>query len=185
MSFRDNWIHSINKIVTGSLRVRIPSTIVGAILFFSVIIGLFILFFKIGVWLQFSGLFPAGWNRIISAPFLLISLFFVIWSNLNFLKAKGTPVPLNPPPNLVETGPYAYTRNPMLTGMFFLVFGLGIWFNSISVAFIYTPLLIALNVIEIKLIEEPELELRLGQQYLDYKQRVPMFFPRFLSSRNQ
>jgi protein-S-isoprenylcysteine O-methyltransferase Ste14 len=166
MSFRENWIQGINKIVTGSPRIRVPSTIFGTILFFSVIIGLFILFYKLGIWLQFPGLFPAGWNRIISAPFLIIGLWFVIWSNLNFFKAKGTPVPLNPPPKLVEIGPYAYTRNPMLTGMFSLIFGLGIWFNSIAVAFIFTPIFIALNVIQIKMIEEPELELRFGQVYL-------------------
>ena len=183
MSFRDNWIKGINKIVTGSPRIRIPSTIFGALIFFSVIIGLFILFIKLGVWLQFPGLLLAGWNRIIATPFLLIGLFFVIWSNLNFFKAKGTPVPLNPPPKLVTTGPYAYTRNPMLTGLFFLIFGFGLWFNSISVTFLFTPLFIALNVLQIKLIEEPELELRLGQAYLEYKTRVPMFFPRFHSSR--
>ena len=28
------------------------------------------------------------------------------WSVFHFLKVKGTPVPLNPPPKLVDTGPY-------------------------------------------------------------------------------
>ncbi|MDI6784386.1 MAG: isoprenylcysteine carboxylmethyltransferase family protein [bacterium] len=163
---------------SSSRKVRIPSTLLGATIFFSIIIGLFILFFKLGEWLQFPDFLPADWNRIISLPFILIGLFFILWSNLSFLQAKGTPVPLNPPPNLVTTGPYAYTRNPMLTGMFFLIFALGLWFNSISVSFIFTPLFIALNVIQIKMIEEPELEKRLGQNYLDYKNQVPMFFPR-------
>lgn len=125
----------------------------------------------------FPGLLPNGWNELISLPFIIIGLWFAGWSILRFLIAKGTPVPLNPPPKLVETGPYAYTRNPMLTGVFFLIFGLGLWFNSISVAFIFTPIFIALNILQIKLIEEPELELRLGQQYLEYKNRVPMFIP--------
>ncbi|MFB3897411.1 MAG: isoprenylcysteine carboxylmethyltransferase family protein [bacterium] len=185
MSFRENWIKRINRIVTGSSKIKVPSTIFGAIIFFSIIIGLFILFAKLGVWLHFPGLLPEGWNKLVSIPFIFIGLWFAGWSNLKFFNAKGTPVPLNPPPKLVETGPYAYTRNPMLTGVFFLIFGLGIWYNSIAVAFIFTPLFIAIMVIEIKLIEEPELELRLGQPYLDYKNRVPMFFPRLNKNRKQ
>jgi protein-S-isoprenylcysteine O-methyltransferase Ste14 len=30
---------------------------------------------------------------------------------------------------------------------------------------------------ELKAIEEPELEKRLGKDYVEYKKRVPMFFP--------
>jgi len=91
---------------------------------------------------------------------------------------KGTPVPLNPPPKLVDTGPYAYIRNPMLSGLFILLFGLGFLFNSFSLVFIFTPLFILLNVLELKAIEEPELEKRLGQEYFEYKKMVPMFIPR-------
>jgi protein-S-isoprenylcysteine O-methyltransferase Ste14 len=54
-------------------------------------------------------------------------LFLIGWSVLNFLRAKGTPVPFNPPPQLVTTGPYAYTRNPMLTGVFSLLFGFSVF----------------------------------------------------------
>ena len=31
---------------------------------------------------------------------------------------------------------------------------------------------------ELKAIEEPELEMRLGKDYLDYKKKTPMFFPK-------
>ena len=33
------------------------------------------------------------------------------------------------------------------------------------------------NTIELKIIEEPELEKRLGKEYLEYKKRTPMFIP--------
>jgi len=59
-------------------------------------------------------------------------------------------VPLNPPPKLVTTGPYAHTRNPMLTGLFVLLFGLGLLLQSIALFCIFTPLFIILNVWEIK-----------------------------------
>ncbi|OGN34541.1 MAG: hypothetical protein A3D64_03080 [Candidatus Wildermuthbacteria bacterium RIFCSPHIGHO2_02_FULL_49_9] len=65
----------------------------------------------------------------------------------------------------------------MLTGVFILLFGLGILFNSASLVFIFTPLFILLNVLELKAIEEPELEKRLSKEYLEYKRKVPMFIP--------
>jgi protein-S-isoprenylcysteine O-methyltransferase Ste14 len=45
------------------------------------------------------------------------------------------------------------------------------------IVFIFTPLFIAFNVWELKAIEEPELEKRLGTEYLEYKKRTPMFLP--------
>jgi protein-S-isoprenylcysteine O-methyltransferase Ste14 len=105
------------------------------------------------------------------------------WSVLNFHKVKGTPVPFNPPPRLVTTGPYAYVRNPMLSGVFVLLFGLGILFGSVCVIFIFTPLFILVNVWELKAIEEPELVKRLGDEYVEYRKRTPMFFPDFRITR--
>jgi protein-S-isoprenylcysteine O-methyltransferase Ste14 len=66
----------------------------------------------------------------------------------------------------------------MLTGIIILFFGLGMILNSISLVFIFTPVFILLMVWELKNIEEPELEKRLGKEYLEYKKEVPMFFPR-------
>ncbi|MBA7578067.1 isoprenylcysteine carboxylmethyltransferase family protein [Candidatus Atribacteria bacterium 1244-E10-H5-B2] len=103
----------------------------------------------------------------------------MLWSILHFIKVKGTPVPFNPPPKLVTTGPYSYIRNPMLSGVFILMFGFGILFRLISLVFIFTPLFILFNFLELKSIEEPELEKRLGKDCLEYKKSVPMFFPRF------
>lgn len=86
--------------------------------------------------------------------------------------------PFNPPPELVVVGPYAWMRNPMLTGVFAFLFGVGFLLHSVSMVFVWTPLFLVLNAIELKLVEEPELELRFGASYRDYRQRVPMFIPR-------
>jgi protein-S-isoprenylcysteine O-methyltransferase Ste14 len=118
-------------------------------------------------------------NIILSLPVFSLSLFLMGWSVLNFLKVKGTPVPFNPPPRLVTTGPYAYVRNPMLTGISVLLFGFGILFGSVSLIFIFTPLFISINVWELKAIEEPELAKRLGEEYVEYKKKTPMFVPSF------
>jgi protein-S-isoprenylcysteine O-methyltransferase Ste14 len=100
------------------------------------------------------------------------------WSGYHFLRVKGTPVPFNPPPEVVTTGPYHYARNPMLTGVFLFLFGLGIAFDSFSLVFFFTPLFILVNLWELKQIEEPELVKRLGNDYVAYRRRTPMFIPR-------
>jgi len=126
-----------------------------------------------------TSIFSNPLNIILSLPVFSLALFLIGWSVQNFLKAKGTPVPFNPPPILVTTGPYAYTRNPMLTGVFSLLFGFGVFFGSISLLIVFTPLFIVINFWELKSIEEPELEKRLGEEYIEYRERTPMFFPGF------
>jgi len=90
---------------------------------------------------------------------------------------KGTPVPFNPPPTLVTTGPYKFVRNPMLTGVFLLLFGLGFAIKSTSLVVLFTPLFALAYMWELKEIEEPELVKRLGEEYVAYQQQTPMFIP--------
>jgi protein-S-isoprenylcysteine O-methyltransferase Ste14 len=66
----------------------------------------------------------------------------------------------------------------MLTGVFVLLFGLGVLLRSISLVSIFTPVFILFNVWELEAVEERELEKRLGKDYVEYKKRVPMFVPR-------
>jgi len=125
---------------------------------------------------------PKGFRFGLGLPILTVGLMFWVWCAVIFLKKKGTPVPVKPPPTLVSTGPYAYTRNPMLTGIFLFMFGTGLIAGSVSLVFIFTPAFIFFNFLELKLIEEPELEMRLGADYREYKKTIPMFFPK-ISSR--
>ena len=81
------------------------------------------------------------------------------------------------PPKVVITGPYRYARNPMLTGVFLFLFGIGFIFNSASLVFFFTPLYMLINVWELKKIEEPELIKRLGNEYIEYRNHTPMFIP--------
>ena len=99
------------------------------------------------------------------------------WSNLCFFKIKGTPVHINPPPELVTTGPFAYVRNPMHAGLFLQMFSFGVYFGSLLSVFIFTPLYILIDTWFIRNIEEPELEKRLGSEYTKYKMHTPMFLP--------
>jgi protein-S-isoprenylcysteine O-methyltransferase Ste14 len=159
MTLKTKWIKLIYNLATSSRKTRNFFTPLGAFFYGLVIFSFIIIALQV--------------DKHFIAAFILIG-----WSVLTFLRAKGTPVPLNPPPKLVTTGPYAYVRNPMLTGVFALLFGIGALLGSASLLVIITPLFIFINVWELKAIEEPELVKRLGQDYIEYRKKTPMFFPR-------
>ena len=54
-----------------------------------------------------------------------------------------------------------------------MLFGIGIFFGSISLVFIFMPMLVFSLFLGLKYIEEPELEKRLGKEYLEYKREHP------------
>jgi protein-S-isoprenylcysteine O-methyltransferase Ste14 len=177
MDIKAKWIEFLYKLATGTKRTRTLLTPVGAIVF-----GVFTAIFiaaalALDKWLGFPAMIPMPLSIYFSAPVLLIGVLVTGWSIVHFFKVKGTPVPANPPPELVETGPYAFSRNPMLTGIFIILFGLGELLGSISLTFIFTPLFILVNRWELKEIEEPELVRRLGKEYIRYRDKTPMFIP--------
>jgi protein-S-isoprenylcysteine O-methyltransferase Ste14 len=71
----------------------------------------------------------------------------------------------------------------MLTGVFLFLFGLGFGFNSVSLILVFTPLYVFLNVWELKHIEEPEIVNRLGDEYIEYRMKTPMFIPTLRPNR--
>jgi protein-S-isoprenylcysteine O-methyltransferase Ste14 len=177
MALKDKWINLFYKAATGSKKVRTLLTPIGATFFFLYTALFIFLALRLDRWVNFPQLLFKPWNTILSLPIILIALFLLLWTVWHFLRTKGTPVPFNPPPKLVNTGPYAHCRNPMLTGIFILLFGLGVYYRSVSLIFIFTPLYILIGILELKAIEEPEFTKRLGKDYLEYKMSTPMFIP--------
>ena len=176
MILTEKIVNRIFKIATGSQVYKILFAPLMGIIFASTVT--FLIFFSLYLdsYFKLPSFIPHPYNWI-GLLFFIPGLFLSLWSIYNFLIIKGTPVPLSPPPKLVVSGPYKYSRNPMTTGGLIQIFGFGIICNSIIMVFITVPLLILINYLELKNIEEPELEKRLGQGYVDYKKRVPMFFP--------
>jgi len=179
MSLKKKWIKIIYRLATGSRKIRNFFTPIGALIYGILIFSFVIIALQVDRLIGITDLFPGPLSIILASPFFLIAFILIGWSVLTFFRAKGTPVPSNPPPQLVTNGPYVYVRNPMLTGVFALLFGIGLLLGSASLLIIFTPLFIFVNVWELKAIEEPELEKRLGKDYIEYRKRTPMFFPGF------
>ena len=177
MAFRKHWLNFVHSAATGTRKTRTLLTPFGLVIF-GVFTALFV--FAGIIFDRLLGLpdpLPEGARLPVSIPLMVAGLAVTAWSAIHFLKAKGTPVPFNPPPKVVNTGPYRYARNPMLTGVFIFLFGLGFYINSVSIVFFFTPLYVLINVWELKHIEEPELVKRLGDAYIEYRDQTPMFIP--------
>ena len=177
MNIRERWVNVLYRAATGTKKTRTLLTPIGVMIF-----GLFTALFVLLAVLLDGALalrwpIPITVSGLASVPMMAIGVGITAWAVFHFLKVKGTPVPFNPPPTLVESGPYKYARNPMLTGVFLLLFGIGFAIRSPSLVLIFTPLYVLANVWELKEIEEPELLRRLGEDYLAYRKRTPMFVP--------
>ena len=178
MAFRKRWINLLYSAATGTKKTRTLLTPIGVTIF-----GAFTALFVFAAilvdrLLNLPRLLPERAGLSVSVPLIAVGLAVAAWSAFHFMKVKGTPVPFNPPPKVVITGPYRYVRNPMLTGVFLFLFGLGFIFNSVSMVFFFTPLYVLINVWELKKVEEPELVKRLGLEYIEYRRHTPMFIPR-------
>jgi protein-S-isoprenylcysteine O-methyltransferase Ste14 len=177
MRIRDHWINFLHRAATGTRKTRTLLTPIGLIIF-GVFTGVFIALSMVtDRWLSLSWPLPGCPTWIVAVLFIAVGAGVTAWSAFHFLNAKGTPVPFNPPPELVTTGPYRFVRNPMLTGVFLLLFGIGFAIKSLSLVVFFTPLYILANVSELKTIEEPELVKRLGEEYVAYQRRTPIFIP--------
>lgn len=184
MGIRERWINLLHRAATGTKKSRTLLTPIGVAIF-----GVFTALFVIAaLWvdglLNLPGLLPGSAKLPASIPLMAVGLAMTAWSGYHFLKVKGTPVPFNPPPEVVTTGPYRYARNPMLTGVFLFLFGLGFAVDSFSLVIFFTPLFILVNVWELKQIEEPELAKRFGKTYVQYQRQTPMFIPGLGRDRN-
>ena len=184
MSIWDKYAEFVYRVATGSRRLRIILTPSAALLFYGFVALSVFASLWVDRWLSFPRFNSSWWSLALSIPLLLLGWLLGGWSVVAFFRTGGTPVPFNPPPRLITTGLYAYVRNPMFLGGFLFLLGLGVLLGSLSLTFIFTPVLIVLYVFYVKAVEEKEMEKKFGQEYLEYKKRVPMFIPRVEAIRN-
>jgi protein-S-isoprenylcysteine O-methyltransferase Ste14 len=74
---------------------------------------------------------------------------------------------------LVTTGVYQYSRHPQYTGFIIMTLGLLIHWATLPLLLMW-PLLVV-QYYRLAKSEESTMEEKFGEEYIDYKQRVPMF----------
>lgn len=116
--------------------------------------------------------FGNPWIAFIGCILLAIGFFIRVWATYHFYERKMDVIRLAPQKDLITSGPYRFSRNPLyLGGNFFTFLG--------AVLFLGTPsgiVLTALNIIFLDIFmiprEERQLAQNFGQKWTAYKNRV-------------
>lgn len=118
-------------------------------------------------WLLPLGLMPppgTGWSTTVGVVLIALAVGLALWGVLSF-RAAGTNVnPRQPSLQVVETGPYRFTRNPMYLGMVILILGLG-FAASLDWALLLAPVFWAALHFGVVLREEAYLSGKFGEPY--------------------
>jgi len=80
--------------------------------------------------------------------------------------------------NLVVSGPYKNTRNPMLFGAFLIYLAFALFINSITSVVIVCAIFVFMLTVVVKM-EEKRLLKDFGNQYEEYRKKVSKFIPWF------
>jgi protein-S-isoprenylcysteine O-methyltransferase Ste14 len=113
---------------------------------------------------------PAWWPAGVVLVVLGGALF--VWTNRLFHRANGTLHPTDGPTTLVTAGPYSWTRNPMIIGVFLILGGVAVLLGSWTLLG-YLVLFSIAKTIYIAKHEEPVLRAQHGRAYEEYLARVP------------
>jgi len=137
----------------------------------------------LGIWLDLRW-FPAWFTSPLAhglsfvAGLLLLRLVLRISRNTGRTLAhhgREGDLPRLETNRLVTAGPYACMRHPMHFGLLFFPLTLALLLGSLSFTLIIAPLEMLLMVAMILTLEEREALAKFGDDYRDYRQRVPAF----------
>jgi protein-S-isoprenylcysteine O-methyltransferase Ste14 len=149
-----------------------------SLLYLIVEAGLFALYIPLAI-LRTGQRIETGILSFLAIPLWLIGALIVLWCFRDFtFKGRGTPLPADPPKELVITGPYHYVRNPIYVGVMLIFLGHFLWFGYWALLIYMVFAFIGVHFFVV-LYEEPTLKRKFGATYEEYLRRVPRWIPRF------
>lgn len=102
---------------------------------------------------------------------ILLGLLVVVYAKLLFIRHKTKIEPWRPTTTIVQTGIFAYSRNPIYLAFCLMTFGVGLVLGRYFIIASIVPALFFVRYYVIKK-EEAYLEKRFGDDYLAYKNKV-------------
>ena len=111
--------------------------------------------------------------KAISIIFLILGSIIIFLAVLKFIKTKTTVDPTRPhkTSNLVISGIYKITRNPMYLGMLFLIIAYALYNNNIIGCIIIPIFIFYINKFQIEP-EEIEMRKKFGESFENYCKKV-------------
>lgn len=103
--------------------------------------------------------------------FVVIGFLIGLSAFLEFRKAKTTILPHGSASNIISSGIFRFTRNPIYLGFLFMVIGFPLNFGYIWGIIIAPFFVVTMNRLVIEK-EEAYLEKKFGEQYTNYKSSV-------------
>ncbi len=135
-------------------------------------LGMILLGWLIDYLLNIPGVsLASGILNILGSAAILLGIAFNLSAFLHFRKQDENPIPWTGSEQMIASGIYRFTRNPMYLGMSLISLGIGILVGSyalIAAAIIATIIIDRLVIIP----EETYLKARFGEGYLAYKTQV-------------
>jgi protein-S-isoprenylcysteine O-methyltransferase Ste14 len=112
-----------------------------------------------------------GWRVPLGLTLVALGVAEIVWAIAPMRRTQQDPDPRKPSPELLTSGPFRYSRNPIYAGMTLIQAGIGIALANVWILLLLAPTLWILRreVIEK---EEAYLERRFGDAYLTYKRTV-------------
>jgi protein-S-isoprenylcysteine O-methyltransferase Ste14 len=110
-------------------------------------------------------------QKTLAALLILAATAMILWALASFRRAGERPEPWTGSEKMIEAGLYRITRNPMFLGMAASALGVALWFGSwamLAAAALATLIIDRLVISR----EEAYLEMRFGDAYRAYRQRV-------------
>lgn len=136
----------------------------------------------------FTGSFNPGWGLerasadviiMLGIGLLVAGLGLLFKSIILFIQiGDGTIAPWDPTRRLVVADLYGYTRNPMYTGVIFLLGGEALYAGSVWLFGWLLAVVVGFNLF-IRFYEEPALLRTYGDEYVEYMDNVPRWTPRY------
>ncbi len=157
---------------------RIVAFVIGALIFPIAIPGFLIVISpQVDAYLGISSFFNGVGNIVIGVLAIIMGGTVALWTiGAQIVLASGTPFPMLPTKKLLIVGPFKYCRNPMTLGTVTAYAGIGIWVGSFT-ALMAVALFATILMSYLKIIEEKELQLRFGDEYVEYKKKTPFIIP--------
>ena len=104
-------------------------------------------------------------------------MVFLATIRMFIMIGNGTIMPWDPTRKLITASLYGHVRNPMILSLITMLVGESIMFASYGIA-LFAILNFVINTIYFIFSEEPGLEKRFGEEYVEYKNNVPRWVPR-------